>query len=46
MLPLGGHMSILDDGVVKMSVETLLDVGYILHLSYSPHGDLLPLVLV
>ena len=39
-------MSILDDGVVKVSVEALLDVGHILHLGYSSHRNLLPLVLV
>ena len=31
-LPEGGHMSVFDDGVVEVPVETLLDVRNILHL--------------
>ena len=31
--PLCGHVSILNDGVVKMSVETFLHICYILHLT-------------
>ena len=45
-LPLGGHMSVLDDGVVKVSVETLLDVGYTLHLGNASDRDLFPFVFI
>lgn len=44
--PLSGHVSVLDDGVVEMSVEACLDVGHILHLRDAPHRDLLAPVLV
>ena len=44
--PLSGHVSVLDDGVVEMSVKAGLDVGHILHLRDAPHRDLLAPVLV
>ena len=44
--PLSGHVSVLDDGVVEVSVEGSLDVCHILHLRDAPHGDLLAPVLV
>ena len=44
--PLRGHVPVLDDGVVEVSVEAGLDVGHILHLRDAPHRDLLAPVLV
>ena len=39
-------MSVLDDGIVEVSVKARLDVGHILHLRDAPHRDLLAPVLV
>ena len=44
--PLSGHVSVLDDGIVEVSVKARLDVGHILHLRDAPHRDLLAPVLV
>lgn len=42
----GGHIAILDQGVMEMAVETLLDLVHILQHRNAPHTDLFALLLV
>lgn len=42
----GGHVPVLDQGVVQVAVERLLHLADILHLSNAAHTDLLPLLTV
>lgn len=46
VVPLGGHVAVLDQREVQVPVEVGLQVGHVLHASQTPHRDLLPLVLV
>ena len=46
VVPLGGHIPVLHQREVEVSVEIRLEVRDVLHAGQSPHGDLLPLVLV
>ncbi|KAE8750216.1 hypothetical protein FOCC_FOCC003024 [Frankliniella occidentalis] len=44
VIPGGGHVAVLHQGVVEVPVECLLHVGHILHLGDAAHTDLLPLL--
>ncbi|KAF1753494.1 hypothetical protein GCK72_020051 [Caenorhabditis remanei] len=46
VVTIGGDVTILDDREVKMSVERLLDVRHILHLSDTANGNLLTTVVI
>lgn len=41
-----GHVPVLDEGVVQVPVEGLLNFGHVLDADYSPHADLLPLLVI
>lgn len=46
VVPLGGHVAVLDQREVQVPVEVGLQVGHVLHAGETPHRDLLPFVLV
>lgn len=41
-----GHITILYKGIMKMSVESLLEIRYVLHINNSTHRDLFPLLVI
>lgn len=46
VIPPGGHISVLDQREVQVSVEVLLQLGDVLHAGQASHRDLLPPVVV
>lgn len=46
IIPWSGHISVLDERVMQMTIESLLNFGHVANFGDASHTDLLPSLLI